>query len=39
VEGASHYYIGDDQRPKLAEAVEVCTGWLADHALGDAVPA
>lgn len=39
VEGATHYYIGDDQRPKLAEAVEVCTTWLADHGLaGAAVP-
>lgn len=39
VEGASHYYIGDDQRTKLAEAVEVCTSWLADHELAGSAPA
>ena len=39
VEGATHYYIGDDQRPKLAEAVEVVTSWLADHALAGSAPA
>lgn len=38
VEGATHYYIGvgpdgADQRPKLAEAVGVCSDWLGGHAL------
>ncbi|GAA3393029.1 alpha/beta hydrolase [Cryptosporangium minutisporangium] len=34
VDGATHYYAGPDQRPKLAEAVGVITGWLADRGLG-----
>lgn len=38
VAGATHYYIGvgpdgTDQRPKLAEAVGVCTEWLGAHGL------
>jgi pimeloyl-ACP methyl ester carboxylesterase len=33
IEGATHYYIGPDQRPKLQEAVDVCTAWLAQHDL------
>jgi pimeloyl-ACP methyl ester carboxylesterase len=33
IEGATHYYIGPDQRPKLQEAVDVCTAWLAEHDL------
>jgi dienelactone hydrolase len=31
VQGANHYYIGPDQQPKLREAVDVCTRWLAAH--------
>ncbi len=38
VEGATHYYLGTgpdgtDQRPKLAEAVGICTDWLRAHDL------
>ena len=33
IEGANHYYLGPDQRPKLKEAVAVCTTWLAGHGL------
>ncbi|MEV0012094.1 alpha/beta fold hydrolase [Streptomyces sp. NPDC047973] len=31
VEGATHYYAGPDQRPKLEEALGVITGWLAER--------
>ena len=33
VEGATHYYIGPGQRPKLQEAVDVSTDWLVRHDL------
>lgn len=33
VAGANHYYIGADQHPRLAEAVDVCARWLAEHGL------
>jgi alpha-beta hydrolase superfamily lysophospholipase len=33
VAGATHYYAGPDQRPKLAEAVGVVTGWLSTRGL------
>jgi pimeloyl-ACP methyl ester carboxylesterase len=33
VDGANHYYIGPDQKPKLEEAVDVCSRWLAAHGL------
>jgi alpha-beta hydrolase superfamily lysophospholipase len=29
VEGASHYYIGRDQMPRLLVAVQACSAWLA----------
>jgi len=28
---ASHYYIGPDQAPKLREATDLVSGWLAEH--------
>ncbi|HPB46780.1 MAG: lysophospholipase [Microthrixaceae bacterium] len=34
IDGATHYYLGDDQRPKLAEAVGIITRWLTDHDFG-----
>jgi len=37
VEGASHYYIGPGQRPKLQEAVDVSTDWLVRHGLAPAM--
>jgi alpha-beta hydrolase superfamily lysophospholipase len=33
VAGATHYYAGPDQKPKLAEAVATITGWLHRHDL------
>ena len=33
IEGATHYYIGPDQRPKLKEAVAICTRWLEERSL------
>jgi len=37
VEGATHYYIGPGQRPKLQEAVDVSTDWLVRHGLAPAM--
>ena len=34
IEGATHYYLGADQGPKLGEAVEIATRWLAEHGFG-----
>lgn len=34
VTGANHYYLGDGQGPKLAEAVQVCDRWLHAHGVG-----
>ena len=34
--GATHYYIGPGQRPKLQEAVDLSTTWLARHDLAPA---
>lgn len=31
VQGATHYYSGPDQGPKLAEAVSVITEWMGDR--------
>jgi dienelactone hydrolase len=36
VEGATHYYIGPNQRPKLQESVDVSTDWLVRHDLAPA---
>ena len=36
IEGATHYYIGPGQRPKLQEAVDVSTDWLVRHDLAPA---
>ena len=36
IEGATHYYIGPGQRPKLQEAVDVSTAWLVRHDLAPA---
>jgi alpha-beta hydrolase superfamily lysophospholipase len=33
IAGATHYYAGPDQKPKLAEAVATITGWLDRHDL------
>jgi alpha-beta hydrolase superfamily lysophospholipase len=33
VQGATHYYAGPEQRPKLAEAVATISDWLARHDL------
>lgn len=33
VKGATHYYAGPDQRPRLAEAVSVVGDWLGRHGL------
>jgi pimeloyl-ACP methyl ester carboxylesterase len=33
IEGANHYYIGDDQRPRLRESALTCTAWLAEREL------
>jgi hypothetical protein len=33
ISGANHYYIGQDQRPRLREAVATCTAWLAERDL------
>jgi pimeloyl-ACP methyl ester carboxylesterase len=33
IEGANHYYIGHDQRPRLREAATICTAWLAEREL------
>ena len=38
IDGATHYYIGPGQRPKLQEAVDVSTDWLARHDLAPATP-
>jgi alpha-beta hydrolase superfamily lysophospholipase len=35
IEGATHYYIGPDQKPRLAQAVEHCRAWLARHGWSD----
>ena len=37
IDGATHYYIGPDQRPKLAEAVSICTTWLSERRLAPPV--
>ena len=31
VRGATHYYVGPNQQPKLAEAISVITGWLGER--------
>ncbi|WP_343599743.1 alpha/beta hydrolase [Mycobacterium sp.] len=31
IPGATHYYAGPDQHDKLAQAVEIITGWLVRH--------
>lgn len=31
VRGATHYYVGPNQQPKLAEAISVVTGWLGER--------
>lgn len=33
IAGATHYYAGPDQGPRLAEAVGIVTEWLARHGL------
>jgi pimeloyl-ACP methyl ester carboxylesterase len=33
IEGANHYYIGPDQRPRLQRAASTCTAWLAERDL------
>ena len=33
IEGANHYYIGPDQRPRLHRAASTCTAWLAEREL------
>ena len=35
IEGATHYYIGPDQKPRLAQAVGHCRAWLARHGWSD----
>ncbi len=39
VKGATHYYAGPEQRPKLDEAVATVTDWLARHGLSTSAPA
>ncbi|MDP9116411.1 MAG: alpha/beta hydrolase, partial [Actinomycetota bacterium] len=34
VQGATHYYAGEAQRPYLAEAVNTVSTWLGDHGWG-----
>jgi pimeloyl-ACP methyl ester carboxylesterase len=36
IEGANHYYIGEDQRPHLRRAAATCTAWLAERGLAPA---
>ena len=36
IDGANHYYIGADQRPRLREAAAICTEWLARRGLASA---
>jgi dienelactone hydrolase len=36
IEGANHYYIGDDQRPHLQRSARLCTRWLAERGLAPA---
>ena len=31
IRGATHYYVGHDQQPKLTEAISIITGWLAER--------
>jgi hypothetical protein len=31
IPGATHYYVGPDQRDKLRHAVDVVTDWLVRH--------
>lgn len=33
IAGATHYYLGPEQRPMLATAVAHCSAWLAAHGL------
>jgi pimeloyl-ACP methyl ester carboxylesterase len=33
IDGANHYYIGEDQRPHLRRAAGICTTWLAERGL------
>ena len=33
IDGANHYYLGPDQRPRLDEATTICSDWLAAHDL------
>jgi pimeloyl-ACP methyl ester carboxylesterase len=33
IEGANHYYIGEDQRPLLQRSASVCTRWLVERDL------
>lgn len=34
IEGATHYYLGPDQREALKEATGIASRWLHDHGLG-----
>ena len=36
VQGANHYYIGEDQRPHLQRSAAMCTRWLAERELAPA---
>jgi pimeloyl-ACP methyl ester carboxylesterase len=36
IEGANHYYIGEDQRPHLRRSAAACTAWLAARGLAPA---
>lgn len=36
IEGANHYYIGEDQRPHLQRSARTCTRWLTERELAPA---
>jgi alpha-beta hydrolase superfamily lysophospholipase len=36
IEGANHYYIGEEQRPLLRHSAQACTRWLAERELAPA---
>ncbi|HEY1834087.1 MAG TPA: hypothetical protein VGG08_06605 [Solirubrobacteraceae bacterium] len=38
IEGANHYYIGEDQRPLLQRSARACTSWLAERGLSAGEP-
>ena len=33
IDGANHYYIGEDQRPHLRRSAGICTRWFAERGL------